>query len=98
MKDIIQLPDSKNGLITNAELYGLDRVKKTCQYPMNTGQEITGDTGRLYKLGNAKQGSGHDCALKGIIVRYDINAPAYFWQHWQRYHFSDIVSSIGLVY
>ena len=98
MKDIIQLPDSKNGLITNAELYGLDRVKKTCQYPMNTGQEITGDTGRLYKLGNAKQGSGHDCALKGIVVRYDINAPAYFWQQWQRYHFSDIVSSIGLVY
>jgi len=97
MKDIIQLPDSDYGLITNAELFGMNRTNKTCQYPMNTGEEIK-ESDRLYKLGSAKQGSGHDCALKGIIIRYDINAPAYFWQQWQRYHFSDIVSSIGLVY
>jgi len=84
--------NSKNGLITNAEIYGLDRTKKTCQYPMNIGEEIK-DKDTLYRLSRAKLGSGHDCATKGVIIRYDIEAPAYFWQQWQRYHFSDIVSS-----
>ena len=58
---------------------------------INTEDIKRGD--RLSKLSKAKSGSGHDCALKGIMVRYDLNAPSYFWQQWQRYHFSDIVSS-----
>lgn len=48
---------------------------------------------RLTRLGGAKSGSGHDCALKGIIVQADIEAPQYFWQQWKRYHFQDIISS-----
>ena len=89
----MKLKNSKNKLISNAEIYGINRTKITCQYPMNTGESIPQGSDRLYKLGKAKQGSGHDCALKGLIIRYDINAPAYFWQQWQRYHFSDIASS-----
>ena len=48
---------------------------------------------RAKKLAGAKSGSGHDCFLKGIVVQCDIHAPQYFWQQWQRYHFSDIISS-----
>lgn len=48
---------------------------------------------RMRKLASAKAGSGHDNALKGIIVQMDVNAPQYFWQQLQRYHFIDFVSS-----
>lgn len=48
---------------------------------------------RAKHLATAKAGSGHDCFLKGIVVQCDINAPQYFWQQWQRYHFCDIISS-----
>lgn len=89
----MKIRDSASGLITNAEVYGLDRTNKTCQYPMSINTEDIKSSERLNKLSKAKIGSGHDCALKGVIVRYDLNAPAYFWQQWQRYHFSDIVSS-----
>ncbi len=44
-------------------------------------------------LANAKQGSGHDCFLKGITVSFDISYPVYWSPQFQRYHFADIVSS-----
>ena len=50
-------------------------------------------TKRLQKLGQAKPGSGHDCALKGIVVQADVTAPQYWWLQFGRYHFADIVSS-----
>jgi len=61
---------------------------------MSTNTEETeSELERLAKLGKAKPGSGHDCALKGISVHMDINAPLYWWKQFQRYHFADIVSS-----
>jgi len=48
---------------------------------------------RAGKLFNTKLGSGHACASKGIIVQCDITYPQYWSLQWQRYHFSDIVSS-----
>jgi len=50
---------------------------------------------RMCRLGVAKAGSGHDCALKGIIVQADIEATGYWWQQFQRYHFQDIISSMS---
>ena len=50
---------------------------------------------RMKKLASAKASSGHDCALKGIIVQMDVKAPQYFWQQIQRYHFIDIVASMS---
>lgn len=44
-------------------------------------------------LSSAKPGSGHDCFLKGITVHFELEAPHYFWNQVQRYHFWDIVSS-----
>lgn len=44
-------------------------------------------------LANAKPASGEDCFLKGIEVSFDICYPIYFSPEFQRYHFSDIISS-----
>lgn len=53
----------------------------------------TKDFNRLVHLGTAVGGSGHDCAVKGIIVQFDCKAPRYWWNQLQRYHFIDFVSS-----
>ena len=48
---------------------------------------------RAKSLASAKQGSGHNCFLKGVIVQYDLTAPEYFWRQFDRYHFHDYISS-----
>lgn len=48
---------------------------------------------RGMNLGKAKQGSGHDSYLKGIVVNAIISAPSYWYPQMQRYHFLDIISS-----
>lgn len=48
---------------------------------------------RAINLGNALTGSGHDCCIKGVVVTAIVNAPAYWWTQFQRYHFADIISS-----
>lgn len=53
----------------------------------------TKDFNRLVHLGTAVGGSGHDCAVKGIVVQFDCKAPRYWWNQLQRYHFIDFVSS-----
>lgn len=55
--------------------------------------EVEGDIKRIQKLASAKLGSGHNCALKGVIVQYDLTAPEYFWRQFDRYHFHDYISS-----
>ena len=50
---------------------------------------------RAVKLANCKIGSGHGCYLKGIIVNANFTFDQSFWQQFQRYHFSDIVSSMS---
>lgn len=81
--------------ISNVEVYGLDRAIKTAKYPKavdidNLDSELTqGIQGCL----SCATGEGHDNALKGIIVQFDLAASQNFWQQFQRYHFADIVSS-----
>ena len=48
---------------------------------------------RAERLATCKSGTGHDCFLKGIIVQADIKATIKWWVQWERYHFSDIISS-----
>lgn len=52
---------------------------------------------RALKLGSAAAGTGHNNFLKGIIVQMDVNAPQYWWQQAQRYHWFDFVSSKGVL-
>lgn len=60
-------------------------------------EDIAGDDDKNFQraesLGEAPQGSGHDCYLKGIIVQADFTFPQYIWQQAKRYHWFDFVSS-----
>jgi len=45
------------------------------------------------RLSVSKGGTGHDNYLKGITVWLTVEAPHYWWNQAQRYHWFDIVSS-----
>lgn len=84
--------------IENTKVYGIDETARASGYPMLADMEresgaVYEHMARLHRLGRAKSGSGHDCALKGIIVQADITAPQYWWLQFGRYHFTDIISS-----
>ena len=53
---------------------------------------------RALNLGSAKSGSGHDNALKGILVSFNMKADQSFWLQWERYSFQSTVSSHSSMY
>jgi len=78
--------------IKNVKVYGLEESIIRSGYPMKVGEpdvlksECTeSQHKRMLKLSNTKSGSGHDCALKGIIVQFDLQYPEYFSPQLQRY-------------
>ena len=77
--------------VTNVRVYDLDETITESGLPHSTEPEYS--LYRMQRLSATTIGSGHDCALKGIIVRCRLEADHSFWQQWQRYHFQDIVSS-----
>lgn len=91
--------------IKNVKVYGLYPSIIKSGYPHLTGEpgDLYGEftdapptekaVERAFKLAGSANGSGHDCALKGIIVQADIQYPEYFSPQLQRYHWIDIVSS-----
>ena len=85
--------------IENTEVYGLNKSIIASGNPMrtkmsdNTAEYTEKDLSRMELLGNTKVGEGHDQALTGIIVQFDLYAPLYQWKEIQRYHFLDFVSS-----
>lgn len=82
-------------VISNVEVFGLERSIKTSKYPMSTDIEKLNSepTDRTYSLGNAKQGSGHDNFLKGIVVEFDLTMTVKMSVEEERYHFIDFISS-----
>lgn len=81
--------------IGNVEVYGLDRAIRTAKYPMaadisNLNSELTPGINACM---NCRTGEGHDNALKGIIVQFDLTFSEKAWTQLQRYHFMDFVSS-----
>lgn len=87
--------------IKNVEVYGLNESIIASGYPMKTEikampsvfEDIEKDIKRMENLGSAKPNSGHDAAMKGIIVQFDLTAPEYFWRQFDRYHYHDYISS-----
>ncbi|MGL4573062.1 MAG: hypothetical protein ACRCVJ_18625 [Clostridium sp.] len=53
---------------------------------------------RASNLGGAKPNSGHDCALKGILINVNIEADQAFWLQWERYHHQDTISSMSTMH
>ena len=87
-------------LIDNVKVYGLSESIKASKYPMSVDNSKLTDeiTPTVTKLFNAKQGSGHDNALKGIIVQFDLTMTSKMSVELERYHFIDFVSSQSTIH
>ena len=83
--------------ISNVQVYGLEESITASGYPMMADlqhqQDSDREIERMRRLGRAKSGSGHDSALKGIVVQFDWNNSLLIQRQVLRYHFLDIVSS-----
>jgi hypothetical protein len=81
--------------IKHIEVSGIEAFLRYAQLPMSTNPDlIVTEMKDIHKrLAHAPGSSGHDCALKGITVTFELTAPSFFWLQWSRYHFQDIISS-----
>ena len=103
--------ETSNLNVTIINVYGLDQTRLASGFPMmaeyderkffdnlnNYGALQKADE-RLERLAACKGGESHDCCLCGIIAQFNLTAPRYFWQEWQRYHFQDIISSMSTMH
>lgn len=77
--------------IENVRVYDIYDTIIESGFPHSSNPEYSEE--RAYRLSKARVGSGHDCFLKGIQVRFHLTADHSFWLQFMRYHFADIVSS-----
>lgn len=86
--------------VSNVRIYGLDEAIRAAKYPKAV--ELDGLTAELTKgiktCLNCSTGEGHDNALNGIIVQFDLTFSQKAWVELQRYHFIDFVSSCSTMH
>lgn len=81
--------------ISNVQVFGLDRVFKTAKYPKAVDVEkLNNDlTPGIKSCLTCPTGQGHDNALKGIVVMFDMTFSNKAWVEAERYSFLSFVSS-----
>ena len=81
--------------IDNVRVYGLEESIRTAKYPKAVDlNRLTADlTPGIKACLSCPTGQGHDNALKGIIVQFDLTFSQNAFEQLQRYHFIDFVSS-----
>lgn len=86
--------------VSNVRVYALDDSIKAAKYPKAV--KLDGLTAELTKgilaCLNCPTGEGHDNALNGIIVQFDLTFSQKAWVELQRYHFMDFVSSCSTMH
>ena len=86
--------------VSNVRVYALDDSIKAAKYPKAV--KLDGLTSELTKgilaCLNCPTGEGHDNALNGIIVQFDLTFSQKAWVELQRYHFMDFVSSCSTMH
>ena len=86
--------------VSNVRVYGLDEAIRAAKYPKAV--KLDGLTAELTKgikaCLNCPTGEGHDNALNGIIVQFDLTFSQKAWVELQRYHFIDFVSSCSTMH
>ena len=82
-------------MINNVEVYGLHESVRASKYPMAVDtNKCTDDLTKMtYSLFSVPTGTGHDNALKGIVVQFDLTMTVKMSVELERYHFIDFVSS-----
>lgn len=99
MKDLIELKDSKNKMITKGVMYGFKNALRVSGFPMiiedkeETEEQLLK---RAIRLGSTPIGEGHDNFLNGIIIQFDGDFTNKFTVEFQRYHHKDYISSQSL--
>ena len=99
MKDLIELKDSKNKMITKGVMYGFKNALRVSGFPMIIEDKVETEEQllkRAIKLGNTQIGEGHDNFLNGIIIQFDGDFTNKFTVEFQRYHHKDYISSQSL--
>lgn len=81
--------------IENTEVFGLERAIRTAKYPkaVDTSKLNSELTDGIRACLMCPSGQGHDNALKGIVVMFDLTLSNKAWVEAERYHFLDFVSS-----
>ena len=82
-------------VVTNYEVYDLEKSVKASKYPMATDTAtVTNDiTETVRKLAMSPKGEGHDQFLTGIRVNFDLTLTIKCWTEAERYRFLEFVSS-----
>ena len=83
------------GNVTNTKVYGLDESIVRAKYPMSVDTSALNSdiTKGILALFNCEKGTGHDQALTGIIVQFDLTYTVKAWTEAERYTFLDFISS-----
>lgn len=89
------LKDGNFHCVHNAKVFGLSDSIRRAKYPMSTDIASLNAvlTDGIRKLAQSAPGSGHDQALTGIVVQFDLTFSNKAWVEAERYHFLDFVSS-----
>ena len=82
-------------VMNRVKVYGLTESVMAAKYPMAVDiDKLDGNIiPRTIKLFNAEPGSGHDQALTGIVVQFDLTFSNKAWVEAERYNWLDFVSS-----
>lgn len=84
-------------LWANRDEINYNATKKILEHIYSSNMFLNTDINKYIKrgliLGNVKAGSGHNCMFKGVQFNMIINMPLYWLKEYQRYHFTDIISS-----
>lgn len=92
--------EESNSVIKNVCVYGLNESILRAKYPMSVSPDSLNDelTKGISSLAAASPGTGHDQFLSGIIVQFDLTFTIKAWTEFQRYHFTDFVSSQSTIH
>lgn len=82
-------------LISNVKIYGIEDSIRGAKFPMAVDLDSLNSelTKGIENILSAKAGSGHDQALTGMIIQFDLTFTNKAWVEMERYHFVDFVSS-----
>lgn len=82
-------------IINNVQVFGIENAVRGSKFPMAVNiDKLTSDiTPTFNSLAKSERGSGHDQALTGIIVQFDLTFTVKAWTEAERYHFLDFISS-----
>lgn len=81
--------------IENISVWGLEDSIRAAKYAKATDLSKVNDelSNGIHACFSCQTGQGHDSALKGIVVQFDLTLSQNAWQQFERYHFADIVTS-----